>query len=133
MPSPILEFRVALTAADYERVLRFYQQALRLDPAALWSNDGGHAAIFSMGRGTLEVFDDAQAAAIDNIEAGQRLNGQIRFALQVPDLDMAIQRAVANGATLVHEPVVTPWGDRNARLSAPDGLQITLFQSPDQK
>jgi hypothetical protein len=29
--------------------------------------------------------------------------------------------------------VITPWGDRNVRLSAPDGLQITLFQVPDQQ
>jgi hypothetical protein len=32
----------------------------------------------------------------------------------------------------VHPPVVTPWGDRNARFEDPDGLQLTLFQSaPD--
>jgi hypothetical protein len=23
--------------------------------------------------------------------------------------------------------VITPWGDRNARLQAPDGMQLTLF------
>ena len=131
--SPILQLRVALTAREYERVLSFYKAALGLEPAALWQNDGGHAAIFDLGRATLEVFDDAQAAAIDRIEAGQRLSGQIRFALQVPDLDAAIQRAVTNGATLIHDPVLTPWGDYNARLSAPDGLQITLFQIPDEQ
>jgi uncharacterized glyoxalase superfamily protein PhnB len=49
--------------------------------------------------------------------------------LQVPDLDAAIQRLTAKGVTLIHEPVVTPWGDRNARLQSPDGLQVTLFQS----
>src|SRR5690349_3529931 len=96
---PILQLRVALTVQEYERVLKFYQEGLGLDPAALWSNDGGHAAMFEMGRATLEVFDEAQAAAIDQIEAGERLSGQIRFALQVPDLDAAIQRAVAHGAT----------------------------------
>jgi len=133
MQPPILQLRVALTVNEYERVLKFYQEGLGLDPAALWSNDGGHAAMFEMGRATLEVFDEAQAAAIDRIEAGERLSGQIRFALQVPDLDEAIQRAVANGATLIHEPVVKPWGDYNVRLSAPDGLQITLFQIPDEQ
>jgi len=132
-PPPILQLRVALTTADYERVLTFYTDVLGLTPAALWENDGGHAVIFEMGQGTLEVFDEAQAAAIDQIEAGARLSGQIRFALQVPDLDAAIARVVAKGATLIHEPVITPWGDRNVRLSAPDGLQITLFQVPDQQ
>jgi len=132
-PPPILQLRVALTAKDYERVLAFYTTALGLIPAALWENDGGHAVIFELGKATLEVFDEAQAAAIDRIEAGERLSGQIRFALQVPDLDAALERAIASGATPIHEPVITPWGDRNARLSAPDGLQITLFQVPDKQ
>jgi catechol 2,3-dioxygenase-like lactoylglutathione lyase family enzyme len=25
------------------------------------------------------------------------------------------------------ESVLTPWGDRNARVQAPDGMQLTLF------
>jgi hypothetical protein len=27
----------------------------------------------------------------------------------------------------VAPPVTTPWGDRNARVQAPDGMQLTLF------
>jgi hypothetical protein len=38
---------------------------------------------------------------------------------------------LANGALVVHEPVMTPWGDYNVRLQAPDGMQITLFQTPE--
>jgi methylmalonyl-CoA/ethylmalonyl-CoA epimerase len=85
-----------------------------------------------MGRATLELFDEAQAQAIDQIEAGQRVSGQIRFALQVPDVKAAMERLLAHGATLVHPPVTTPWGDYNVRLQDPDGMQITLFQVPDQ-
>ena len=33
-----------------------------------------------------------------------------------------------NGATLVHQPVIPPWGGHNVRLQAPDGMQITLFE-----
>jgi uncharacterized glyoxalase superfamily protein PhnB len=47
----------------------------------------------------------------------------------VPDLDAALQRSLAHGATLVHPPVATPWGDRAVRLQDPDGLQVTLFQA----
>jgi catechol 2,3-dioxygenase-like lactoylglutathione lyase family enzyme len=132
MPTPpILELRVALTAADYQRVVNFYEKGLGLDPAALWTNEHGNAVIYNMGRGTLEIFDESHAASVDDIEAGQRTSGQIRFALQVPDLDAAIQSALANGATLVHQPITTPWGHRNVRLQSPDGLQITLFQALD--
>jgi predicted enzyme related to lactoylglutathione lyase len=126
---PILEFRVALTVQDYERLETFYREGLGLDPAQLWNNGQGRAMIFDMGRGTLELFDEQQAETIDEIEAGRRTSGQIRFALQVPDLDAALQKALAKGATLIHEPVVTPWGDYNVRLQSPDGQQITLFQA----
>jgi uncharacterized glyoxalase superfamily protein PhnB len=43
-----------------------------------------------------------------------------------------MERLLVNGAKLVHEPVVTPWGDTNVRLEDPDGMQITLFQELDQ-
>ena len=88
---------------------------------------GGQAAILQMGQATLEIFDEAQAAAIDLLEAGRRVSGPVRFALQVPDLQTALDRLLSKGATLVHPPVVTPWGDRNARVQDPDGLQVTLL------
>ena len=77
----------------------------------------------------LELFDERQAEVIDQFEAEKRVSGQIRFALQAPDLQSALKRLLANGATLVHAPVETPWGDLNVRLQYPDGLQVTLFQS----
>jgi uncharacterized glyoxalase superfamily protein PhnB len=40
-----------------------------------------------------------------------------------------MERLIAHGATLIHPPIVTPWGDNNVRLQDPDGMQITLFQS----
>jgi uncharacterized glyoxalase superfamily protein PhnB len=86
-----------------------------------------------MGKATLEIFDEAQAETIDKLEAGARVSGQIRFALQVPDLKVAMDKLLAHGGTLVHEPVMTPWGDHNVRLQDPEGMQITLFQSPDEK
>jgi methylmalonyl-CoA/ethylmalonyl-CoA epimerase len=125
----ILELRVAITTEDYARLVKFYCDGLGIEPAAIWNNDGGQAMMLEMGKATLEIFDEAQAQAIDDIEAGKRISGQIRFALQVPDLQAAMERLLANGATLVHEPVVTPWGDRNVRLQDPDGMQITLFQA----
>ena len=85
-----------------------------------------------MGRATLEVFDEKQAQTIDELEVGRSLGGRIRFALQVPDLNAAILRLHAHGASLVHPPVVTPWGDRNARFQDPDGMQITLYQTAAQ-
>jgi len=128
---PVLELRVALTTNDYERSIKFYCDGLGIEPVAIWNNGDGRALILNMGNATLEIFDETQAETIDQIEAEQRISGQIRFALEVPHLKAAMERLLAHGATLVHPPIITPWGDYNVRLQDPDGMQITLFQKPD--
>lgn len=125
---PVFELRVALTASDYERLVKFYCDGLGLEPAAVWNNDGGRALMLEMGNAALELFDEKQAEVIDQLEAGKRVSGQVRFALQAPDLKSAMNRLLDHGATLVHPPVTTPWGDYNVRLQDPDGMQVTLFQ-----
>jgi uncharacterized glyoxalase superfamily protein PhnB len=114
-------------------LVKFYCDGLGIEPAAIWNNGQGQALVLNMGNATLEIFDEAQAETVDQIEAGRRISGQIRFALQVPDLKTTMERLLANGATLVHPPIMTPWGDYNVRLQDPDGMQITLFQKPDNR
>jgi methylmalonyl-CoA/ethylmalonyl-CoA epimerase len=97
----------------------------------VWPEDQGRALVLDLGRATLEVFDEKQANTVDQIEVGRRVSGNIRFALQVPDLDAAIKRLTSHGAKLVHPPVDTPWGDRTVRFEDPEGMQITLYQVPD--
>ena len=128
MTPPVLELRVALTAQDYQMLVDFYEEGFGIKPAHDWSGEHGQVVVYEMGRATLEILDEPQAATVDQIEAGKRVSGQIRLALQVPDVDSAVQQLVSKGAILVHPPVVTPWRDYNARLQSPDGLQITLFQ-----
>ncbi len=128
---PVIELRVALTTRDYERMAKFYAEGLGLEPSQFWNNGQGRALVLDLGRATLEVFDEQQAQTVDQIEAEKRISGQIRFALQVPDLQAAMERLLAHGAILVHPPVVTPWGDFNVRLQDPEGTQITLFQPGD--
>ncbi len=130
---PILEMRVAVTTRDYERLTKFYCAGLGIEPAAIWNNGDGQALMLNMGNASLEIFDEAQAQTIDQLEAGKRVSGQIRFALQVPDLNAAMQRLLAHGAMLVHPPIVAPWGDSIVRLQDPDGMQITLFQAKETK
>lgn len=125
---PILELRIAVTTSDYERLVKFYCDGLGIEPAAVWDNEG-KAMMLDMGHALLEIFDEPQAKYIDSLEAGQRVSGRIRFAIQVPHLESAMKRLLANGATLIHEPVQTPWGDYNVRLQDPDGMQVTLFQT----
>ncbi len=128
---PILELRVTMTTGDYERLVKFYCEGLGIQPAEDYSDDVGKALLLGMGRATLELIDEAQAQSIDRIEAGQRVSGQIRFAIRVPELQAAMDKMLAHGARLVHQPVITPWGDHNVRLQDPDGMQITLFESQE--
>jgi hypothetical protein len=55
--------------------------------------------------------------------------GPVRVALEVADSAETARRLVAGGAEPLAKPVVTPWGHRNAKVRAPDGMQLTLSRS----
>ena len=127
--SNVTELRVALTVEDFDLAVAFYRDALGLEQIADWSSSTGRVVVLEAGRATLELFDSAQAESVDAIEADRRVSGTVRFALQVEDSGDMAERLVAAGAARVAPPVTTPWGDRNARVQAPDGMQLTLFTS----
>jgi catechol 2,3-dioxygenase-like lactoylglutathione lyase family enzyme len=125
----VQQLRLVLTVPkpNFDAALRFYRDALGLDVEAVWTSEGGHVVLLSAGRATLELVDEAHAAEIDRIEVGHRVAGPVRVAFQVEDSEAVANRLVAAGATLVGGPVTTPWNDRNVRLEAPGGTQLTLF------
>ena len=125
----VTELRVALTVEDFDRAVAFYRDALGLEQLADWSSATGRVVVLEAGRATLELFDAAQAESVDAIEAGRRVSGPVRLALRVADSGDMAERLVAAGAERVAPPVITPWGDRNARVQAPDGMQLTLFSA----
>jgi lactoylglutathione lyase len=122
-----VRLRIALTVADFDEAVAFYRDALGLEQLTDWSGDDGRVILLDAGRAELELFDERQAESVDRIEAGRRVSGTVRLALEVDDLDGTVQRLVAAGATAEAEPVSPPWGGRSARLRAPDGMQLTLF------
>jgi lactoylglutathione lyase len=123
----VTELRIALTVQDFDQALAFYRDALGLEQIADWSSGAGRVVALDAGRATLELFDDAQAETVDAVEAGRRVSGTVRLAAKVTDSEDMARRLVAAGAAQVAPPVMTPWGDRNARVRAPDGMQLTLF------
>lgn len=118
---------MVVTVPDFDEAVAFYREGLGLEQLADWSGEDGRVILLDAGRATLELFDERQAESIDRIEAGRRVSGPVRLAIEVDDLDAAAQRLLAAGAKAVAAPVVPPWGGRNARLRAPDGIQLTLF------
>jgi lactoylglutathione lyase len=123
----VTELRVALTVANFDEALAFYRNAVGLEQIADWTTENGRVVVLNAGRATLELFDEAQAEFVDEIEAGRRVSGTVRLALEVTDSGETARRLIAAGAEEVAPPVTTPWGDRNARVRTPDGMQLTLF------
>ncbi|HVM16099.1 MAG TPA: VOC family protein [Gaiellaceae bacterium] len=124
----VTELRLVVTAGDFDEALRFYRDVLGLEELPGVSSPGGRVAILEAGRATLELADAPHAAAIDEVEVGRRVAGHVRVCFAVDDADAATRALAAAGAEVLAEPRPTPWGSLNARLEAPAGLQLTLFE-----
>ena len=125
----VSEMRVALSVEDFDAAIALYRDALGLEELSDWTSENGRVVVLSAGRATLELFDQAQAEYVDSLEVGRRVSGPVRLAFEVHDSDDVAGRLVGAGGTAEGPPVDTPWGDRNARVRAPDGMQLTLFTS----
>ena len=125
--SPVKELRLALTVENYGQALDFYRGLLELPVIYSWDEPTGSGAVLDAGRATLELLSVNQAELVDEVEVGARVAGPVRIALEVADSVTTAEALVAGGADALAEPVVTPWGHRNVRLRAPDGMQLTLF------
>lgn len=124
----VRELRLVVTADDYDAAVAFYRDTLGLPEREAWSSEDGRVMILEAGRATLEIADPAQAGYIDRVEVGRRVAGHLRVAFEVPDVTVTTARLEAAGAQVVAPPTETPWRSLNARLDAPAGLHLTLFE-----
>jgi predicted enzyme related to lactoylglutathione lyase len=129
-PTPVRQLRLCVTAPDYDDALRFYRDVLGLPEQGTYTSDsGGRVTILEVGpSATLELADPTYAAYIDEVEVGSRVAGHVRVAFEVTDCSAVAERLAGAGAGLLAAPTRTPWNSVNARLSAPAGLQLTLFE-----
>ena len=128
IPGGVRELRLAVTAADWEGAVAFYRDELGLPQLDDFSSDRGRVVLLDAGRATLELVDDNQAAFIDQVEVGRRVAEHIRVAFQVDDVGATFGRLTRARGEVIAEPTRTPWNSVNARLHAPAGLQLTLFE-----
>jgi lactoylglutathione lyase len=124
----VSELRLVVTASDYDTALHFYRDVLGLPQVDDFSSPNGRVTLLDAGRATIEIADERQAEYIDEVEVGRRVAGPIRVAFEVRDVASVTAELTAAGASVLAEPTVTPWNSLNARLSAPAGLQLTLFE-----
>lgn len=125
---PVRQLRLVVLADDFDAALAFYRDVLGMPEAEAVSSPGGRIAILDAGRATIELTNLGHGEYIDRVEVGRRVAGHIRVALEVDDAAAATDAARAAGATVIAEPVVTPWNSLNSRLEGEAGLQLTLFQ-----
>jgi predicted enzyme related to lactoylglutathione lyase len=120
---------LVVEADDYDDAVAFYRDALGAPEELVVDSQGGASVtILDVGRATLEISNVAQVAMIDDVEVGRRVSPRMRVAFEVADADGVTRDLARAGADVIAEPTVTPWQSLNARLSAPAGLQITVFQ-----
>ena len=147
------QLRLVVETEDFEAALSFYRDALGLPQQESYEGDGGaRVVILGVERATLELANPAQVRLIDDVEVGRPTSRAypltirvafevevgrpvahpyaptVRVAFEVPDAAAATARLAAGGAEVVAEPVETPWRSLNARLEAPGGMQITVFE-----
>jgi predicted enzyme related to lactoylglutathione lyase len=125
----VKQLRLVVEADDFEEAVAFYRDALGLQTEFLIESEGAALVVaLQVGRATLEIVNPAQRRLIDELEVGREVSRSIRVAFEVTDAAAATDRLVAAGADLIAPPTETPWRSRNARLEAPAGLQITVFE-----
>ncbi len=128
----VTQMRLVVEAPDLEAAVSFFRDALGLTVELdLDGPAGSRVVILEAGRATLELVNSEQKAYIDQVEVGRPVAREIRLAFQVEDAESVTDRLIDAGAELVATPTETPWRSLNARLEAPAGLQITIFQELD--
>jgi catechol 2,3-dioxygenase-like lactoylglutathione lyase family enzyme len=127
------QLRLVLEVDDLDAVLTFYRDVLGLHERGSYQGEGGaRVAILEVPTATLELANREQVAMIDRVEVGRPVaHGvplTVRVAFEVDDAAATTDRLTAGGAELVAPPTRTPWNSLNARLEAPGGAQLTVFQ-----
>ena len=125
----VRELRVVVAAEEYDVAVGFYRDVLGMRELAAVAGPGGaQVTILEAGRATFEIANPAQRDFIDEVEVGRSVAPGIRLAFEVDDVAGVTAALVAAGAVEVAPPTPTPFESVNARLDAPAGLQITVFE-----
>jgi predicted enzyme related to lactoylglutathione lyase len=132
--SAVRQLRIVVEAEDYEEALTFFRDVLGLPEEESYAGEGGaKVAILDAGRATLELSNPAQVRMIDRVETDGVTSPKFRLAFEVDDSQAVTDRLVEGGGELLASPRETPWRSLNARLAAPAGLQITIFQELEDR
>lgn len=118
----VLQSRVLIRPADFDRSVAFYEQALGLVRYREWGSAPHRGVVYFLGGGYLELAETAAPAGGDH---------RLRLWLQVADAGEAHRELLTAGVAVVHPPRSMPWGLIEMPVVDPDGLELVIVQTPD--
>ena len=125
----VRQLRLVVATDDHDAAVRFYRDELGLAEEEGYTDGAARVMVLRAGRATLELSNAAQVELIDTVEVGRTgVSPKLRVAFEVDDSASVTHRLAAAGAEVIAKPVQTPWRSINARLAAPAGVQLTVFQ-----
>lgn len=120
---------VVVEVADLDRAISLYRDGLGLDLHESDHHGGAHGSgdRWTSGRHAAVSWEDGAFLHFALYESKGEVTSGVQLSFAVTDVDAALGRALAAGATVVHPPRDEPWG-RSARVRDLDGNVIELTQ-----
>jgi catechol 2,3-dioxygenase-like lactoylglutathione lyase family enzyme len=112
-----------LYVPDVGAAVDFYTSAFGLEPGFV-APGGGYATLAGDGGQLAFAARDGIAESIG--DEARREPAGFEVWIETTDVPAAVERAVAAGAELVHEPVRKPWGQTVAYVRDPNGTLVEL-------
>ena len=119
---------------DMAKMIRFYRDVLGFEIKE--AEDSSN--VYLVKDGTLFLLygrSDFEKMTGHSYEYIKGLNGHFEIALYVDafdEVDAVFRKAVENGATVVMEPELEPWGQRTCYIADPEGnlIEIASWDKP---
>lgn len=112
---------------DFDGVLAFYRDILRLPVKDAWDDGHKRGAIFAVNSLVdLEIMGVGEGMTPDKPPPQH-----VRLKLMVTDIDAEYARLQAAGVDIIETLQDKSWGERTFGLQAPDGLLIYFYKPID--
>lgn len=119
----VLQSRVLLRPAHFDRSVAFYEETLGLVRYREWGAPPHRGVVFFLGGGYLELSEAGGAAPASRA-------GPVRLWLQVHDAAATYRELESAGVSIDAPPQRMPWGLVEMTVLDPDGLELVVVQTP---
>ena len=124
-----------LVTPDLPRSLHFYRDLLGASETYRFPDSGPPAYVaLQIGESPIGIGQQPvpSPAGADEDAAAVPADGNRAFSLWVytDDCDEAVRRLAGAGVRILAPPADQPWGERVARVSDPDGIEVHIGSAP---